>query len=254
MGLPIKINNQYGFANMELELNGGKGSGNFGHQGRPGEVGGSAPEGTPSTSEQSRKSGEGYGSRFSKAHISEGDVLASNLYGVDWDDNGKVTVESRLDESTLKDAMKAAATMSQIGEEVYKGKFEGLGKFNDNLTAECAYAQKILADTISFVAQEAMYAATAVNETHLKQAKKSMAERLEETKKAMDTYTQGRKQLGDKVYEKADESQTKLLKDNDKDLYRAYDKLTKIYEQVQNLDDTSSRDMKIDISDIAKRR
>ena len=39
MGMPTKINNQYGFANMEL--NGGKGSGNWGHSGRPGEIGGS---------------------------------------------------------------------------------------------------------------------------------------------------------------------------------------------------------------------
>ena len=41
--MPIKINNQYGFANVEL--NGGKGSGNFGHSGRPGEVGGSGKGG-----------------------------------------------------------------------------------------------------------------------------------------------------------------------------------------------------------------
>ena len=40
MALPIKTNNQYGFAN--IEENGGKGSGNFGHAGRPGEVGGSS--------------------------------------------------------------------------------------------------------------------------------------------------------------------------------------------------------------------
>lgn len=46
MPLPIKINNMYGFAN--IELNGGKGSGNFGHAGRPGEIGGSAPQGVVS--------------------------------------------------------------------------------------------------------------------------------------------------------------------------------------------------------------
>lgn len=41
--MPTKTNNQYGFANVEL--NGGKGSGNFGHSGRPGEVGGSGGRG-----------------------------------------------------------------------------------------------------------------------------------------------------------------------------------------------------------------
>ena len=40
MALPIKVNNQYGFAH--IEENGGKGSGNFGHAGRPGKVGGSS--------------------------------------------------------------------------------------------------------------------------------------------------------------------------------------------------------------------
>ena len=36
---------------IEKSLNGGKGSGNFGHAGRPGEVGGSAPEGAASSKE-----------------------------------------------------------------------------------------------------------------------------------------------------------------------------------------------------------
>ena len=47
MALPIKTNNQYGWAH--IEENGGKGSGNFGHAGRPGEVGGSAPSGSSSS-------------------------------------------------------------------------------------------------------------------------------------------------------------------------------------------------------------
>lgn len=46
MAIPIKTNNMYDFANMEL--NGGKGSGNFGHKGRPGEVGGSGDGGAGS--------------------------------------------------------------------------------------------------------------------------------------------------------------------------------------------------------------
>lgn len=39
MALPTKVNNQYGFAH--IEENGGRGSGNFGHAGRPGQIGGS---------------------------------------------------------------------------------------------------------------------------------------------------------------------------------------------------------------------
>lgn len=50
MALPTKINNQYGFANMEL--NGGKGSGNFGHAGRPGEIGGSGSGGGKSAEDR----------------------------------------------------------------------------------------------------------------------------------------------------------------------------------------------------------
>lgn len=43
MALPTKINNQYGWAN--IQENGGKGSGNFGHAGRPGKRGGSGKGG-----------------------------------------------------------------------------------------------------------------------------------------------------------------------------------------------------------------
>ena len=66
MALPTKVNNQYGWAN--IEENGGKGSGNFGHAGRPGEVGGSS-------------SG---GSSYSPKHQKEGrirDAIAKSIMG-----------------------------------------------------------------------------------------------------------------------------------------------------------------------------
>lgn len=56
MALPIKTNNQYGWAH--IEENGGKGSGNFGHSGRPGEVGGSAPSGSSSANYESKSQSE----------------------------------------------------------------------------------------------------------------------------------------------------------------------------------------------------
>lgn len=56
MALPIKTNNQYGWAH--IEENGGKGSGNFGHAGRPGEVGGSAPSGSSSANYESKSQSE----------------------------------------------------------------------------------------------------------------------------------------------------------------------------------------------------
>lgn len=56
MALPIKTNNQYGWA--QIEENGGKGSGNFGHSGRPGEVGGSAPSGSSSANYESKSQSE----------------------------------------------------------------------------------------------------------------------------------------------------------------------------------------------------
>lgn len=56
MALPTKTNNMYGFANYNPETydNGGKGSGNFGHAGRKGEVGGSAPKGSGGGSESDK--------------------------------------------------------------------------------------------------------------------------------------------------------------------------------------------------------
>lgn len=58
MALPTKINNQYGGAN--IEENGGKGSGNFGHSGRPGYVGGSSSSGglTHATTSKEKKEEE----------------------------------------------------------------------------------------------------------------------------------------------------------------------------------------------------
>lgn len=45
---------------LEKQINGGKGSGNFGHAGRPGERGGSAPEGSVASETRTSKSFDGY--------------------------------------------------------------------------------------------------------------------------------------------------------------------------------------------------
>ena len=55
MALPTKITKINSSENLDTFRNGGKGSGNFGHSGRPGEVGGSAPAGSSSASEESGK-------------------------------------------------------------------------------------------------------------------------------------------------------------------------------------------------------
>ena len=60
----------------ELELNGGKGSGNFGHSGRPGEVGGSAPSGSHSgssgrTKEELQDEIEDLNTRISQAGVAQ---------------------------------------------------------------------------------------------------------------------------------------------------------------------------------------
>lgn len=53
MALPSTITKLNSCGDLEIFRNGGKGSGNFGHAGRPGEVGGSAPSGVPQDSKDS---------------------------------------------------------------------------------------------------------------------------------------------------------------------------------------------------------
>ena len=52
MALPTKYTKLNTIEGIGTFYNGGKGSGNFGHSGRPGEVGGSAPQGSTSSSVQ----------------------------------------------------------------------------------------------------------------------------------------------------------------------------------------------------------
>ena len=115
MALPIKIIKLNSSENLETFRNGGKGSGNFGHAGRPGEIGGSAPAGTtsssqdldtsPSASDKSRKGEHPFSNEIlDRAGVNldaENDVIYLNddshktgrEHYYEWDDNEKERVD-----------------------------------------------------------------------------------------------------------------------------------------------------------------
>ena len=89
-------------ANIDRVLNGGKGSGNFGHAGRPGEIGGSAKESGGFGSAENRKRGEARYKNQKVAHREMSYVMRAAHNG------GQVSLESVADEPSIKEAFERA--------------------------------------------------------------------------------------------------------------------------------------------------
>lgn len=120
MGLPIKNTKLNTIEGIDTFYNGGKGSGNFGHSGRPGKVGGSAPSGSGSSqsgssdflaqheskrAEYSLSADKGYNA------LKDGKTGFENVEELA---NGALTLFSRLEESETLDVAAADALNMQM--------------------------------------------------------------------------------------------------------------------------------------------
>lgn len=102
---------------LNTTKNGGKGSGNFGHEGREGKVGGSAPsKGGKASSSETKTEG-------SRTWYDDGNFGLAPLV-IDEKD-GKYHVKSYGDESATRGLLGADATLSEVGDLAYKKSLRG---------------------------------------------------------------------------------------------------------------------------------
>jgi len=225
---------------LEKLVNGGKGSGNFGHAGRLGERGGSAPEGSGGDIKTNLR--EGYG-RFSQAKLDEDDFSLPAR-----EDKGKIL--SRVDGEAVRDVIFVKAVASQLGEQEWRGKLDGI---KDPTTKEYAETQRQLARDMVFVAEAILDGVTtSAGIDYLQGSRKDADAKMARLSLDMRGYDTALTKLGEAVYKGANEQQSKMLRENDKVLQASYDKLEKAYRKYT--DASGNAEKEVDISDLIKPR
>ena len=223
-------------------VNGGKGSGNFGHEGRPGEVGGSAPTGGHGGSSDTKKTNprEGYGSRFAQAKIDDDD------FALRTDD--QKTMLSRIDEDTVRDTIAIRAISRQMGNQMWQGKLDDI---TDDLTRDYAKVQRHLAHQMDLITDEILDGATR-RVAHYDPSEKDADAKMARFERDYKAYDAALTKYGDQVYQGATDTQAKMLKDNDKVLMKAHEKLGEAYRKFKAAEGEPT--MTVDISDLVKPR
>lgn len=122
-GMDKKLNSMDGLSAYE---NGGKGSGNFGHSGRPGEIGGSStdPVAIGKTFDEDRDGGGKYAKqKDSRSWYDDGNFGTAPLI-IDEKD-GKYKVKSFGDESATRGLLGVDSTISEVAQLPYEKSIKG---------------------------------------------------------------------------------------------------------------------------------
>lgn len=163
MALPIRNTKTTEIAGLDTFYNGGKGSGNWGHSGRPGEVGGSGSgKGGASQTVSDDKGGDGskYG-KYSRAKTYTHTGVMRHTA------DGRVVTDSDYEPEVYRDIAKAQGVAQTIGEESWTGAFDGI----DGTAKDVGRAQATLALDLERVGEELLDAGNTKGgslEQHLK--------------------------------------------------------------------------------------
>jgi hypothetical protein len=123
---------------LTIRLKGGAGSGNFGHKGRPGEVGGSLPNGSSSSTQKvdstslMEKYFDGYATRYKPANLSKSwngkDIFELNKMIRRYFDNSLSVIYSST-EKNFYDTVRKLLDQSNI--KLSDGDWDELGQYFD---------------------------------------------------------------------------------------------------------------------------
>ena len=130
---------------LEKQINGGKGSGNFGHAGREGKVGGSAPAGSDKVSEEKIKELEEAVERAKRAvWDTESDLAAEEDFGGDTSHLESVLAEEEEELRQAQVALAKAKSQQDKKDTYTPGVFTGLKEKGDSFRMSAKEGIKVL--------------------------------------------------------------------------------------------------------------